>query len=269
MLHEGEAIDESIWTTRGGMETTLVKGLKMLEAVARSDAPRGVSDLARELGITRSNAHRLLQTLTALGYVRHDPEQGQYGSTLRLFEIGAGIATRVDVRKVAHPVMQTLAGELDENVILSVRDGHEVLVLDRVESTRTLRTYTPLGARSPMHSTSPGKLLLAYAPADVVEAAAQALTRFTERSVSDRAALEAELTRIRQQGYAVARAEWHEDVGGVSAPIRRSGGAVSAALSVSGPAVRFKPADIKAHLPRLMAAVGEISALLGHEGVAG
>ena len=57
------------------METTLAKGLKMLEAVAHSDGPRGVSELGRELGITRSNAHRLLQTLAALGYVRQDQDR--------------------------------------------------------------------------------------------------------------------------------------------------------------------------------------------------
>src|SRR5882724_5892417 len=122
------------------METTLVKGIRMLEAVAASDGPRGVSELGRALGMTRSNAHRLLQTLCTLGYVRHDPERGQYESTLRLFELGAGVAMRLDVRTLAHPVMQTLARRLDENVILSVRDGHEVLVLDRVEGTRALRT---------------------------------------------------------------------------------------------------------------------------------
>src|SRR5882724_2773304 len=168
------------------METTLVKGIRMLEAVAASDGPRGVSELGRALGMTRSNAHRLLQTLCTLGYVRHDPAHGQYESTLRLFELGAGVAMR-----------------LDENVILSVRDGHEVLVLDRVEGTRALRTYTPLGARSPMHSTSPGKLLLAYASPDVVDAVARALTKFSPQTIANRLQLDAEVARIHQQGYAV------------------------------------------------------------------
>ena len=247
------------------METTLVKGLKMLEAVARSDGPRGVSELGRELGVTRSNAHRLLQTLCALGYVRHDPERGHYESTLRLFELGSGVAARLDVRAVSHPIMQALARRTDENVIMSVRDGNEVLVLDRIESTRALRTYTTLGARSPMHCTSAGKLLLAHAPQDVVDAVGRALTRFTPRTIATRARLDAELTRIRARGYAVARSEWREDVGGVSAPVRRSGGGVVGALSVSGPVGRFKPAQIEEHLPHLVAATREISARLGYQ----
>jgi DNA-binding IclR family transcriptional regulator len=246
------------------METTLVKGLQMLEAIAASNRPRGVSELGRELGMTRSNAHRLLQTLSARGYVRHDAERGQYEPTLRLFELGSAVAMRLDVRTVAHPVMQTLARKVDENTILSVRDGHEVLVLDRVESTRTLRTYTPLGARSPMHSTSPGKLLLAYASADVVDAVARALTKFSAQTIASRRRLDGELARIRDQGYAIADAEWHEDVAGVSAPIRRADGSVVAALTVSGPVVRFKPAQIKAYLPHLLTAAREISARLGY-----
>jgi DNA-binding IclR family transcriptional regulator len=246
------------------METTLVKGLQMLEAVAASNRPRGVSDLGRELGMTRSNAHRLLQTLCIRGYVRHDPERGHYESTLRLFELGSAVAMRIDVRTVAHPIMQRLAREIDENTIMSVRDGHEVVVLDRVEGMRTLRTYTPLGARSPMHSTSPGKLLLAYAAGDVVDAVARALTKFSPQTIASRPRLDAELGRIRVQGYAIARAEWHEDVAGVSAPIRGRDGTIVAALTVSGPVVRFKPTQIRAHLPRLTSAAREISEGLGY-----
>jgi IclR family transcriptional regulator, KDG regulon repressor len=246
------------------VETTLVKGLQVLEAIASSNRPRGVSDLGRELGMTRSNTHRLLQTLSARGYVRHDPERGLYESTLRLFELGSAVAMRLDVRTVAHPIMQTLARKVDENTILSVRDGHEVLVLDRVEGTRTLRTYTPLGARSPMHSTSPGKLLLAYATADVIDVVARALTKFSPRTIANRPRLNAELARIRTQGYAIASSEWHEDVAGVSAPVRRGDGTIVAALTVSGPVVRFKPALIKAYLPHVLSAAHEISERLGY-----
>jgi IclR family transcriptional regulator, KDG regulon repressor len=246
------------------METTLVKGLKMLEALAHSDGPRGVSELGRELGMTRSNAHRLLQTLSALGYLRHDPSLGQYEATLRLFELGSAVVSRRDIRTVSQPLMQELRQRIDENVILSVRDGCEVVVLDRVEGTRTLRTYTPLGSRNPMHSTSAGKLLLAYASDDIVEAVVQRLEKFTARTIVTAAKLRAELARIRAQGYATAQAEWREDVGGVCAPIRQNDGTVVAALGVSGPIGRFRPAQIKAHLPHLLATTEEISKRLGY-----
>jgi IclR family transcriptional regulator, KDG regulon repressor len=246
------------------METTLAKGLKMLEAIAHSDGSRGVSELGRELGMTRSNAHRLLQTLSALGYVRHDPRLGQYEATLRLFELGSAVVSRRDIRTISQPLMQALRQRVDENVILSVRDGYEIVVLDRVEGTRTLRTYTPLGSRNPMHSTSAGKLLLAFASVDIVEAVLQRLEKFTERTIVSASKLHAELARIRGQGYATAQAEWREDVGGVCAPIRQSDGTVVAALGVSGPIGRFRAAQIKAHLPHLRATTEEISKRLGY-----
>ena len=246
------------------METTLAKGLKMLETVARSDGPRGVSELGRELGMTRSNAHRLLQTLSALGYVRHDSVLGQYEATLQLFELGSAVVARRDIRTVSQPLMQELRQRVDENVILSVRDGCEIVVLDRIEGTRTLRTYTPLGSRNPMHCTSAGKLLLAYASKDIVEATLDRLQKFTARTIVTAAKLHAELARIRAQGYATAQAEWREDVGGVCAPIRQRDGTIVAALGVSGPIGRFRPAQIKAHLPHLLATTQEISKRLGY-----
>lgn len=236
----------------------------MLETVARSDGPRGVSELGRELGMTRSNAHRLLQTLSALGYVRHEPALGQYEATLRLFELGSAVVSGRDIRTVSQPLMQELRQRVDENVILSVQDGCEIVVLDRVEGTRTLRTYTPLGSRNPMHCTSAGKLLLAYASDPIVEAALERLEKFTARTIATAPKLRAELVRIRAQGYATAQAEWREDVGGVCAPIRKSDGTVAAALGVSGPIGRFKPAQIKEHLPHLLATTWEISKRLGY-----
>jgi DNA-binding IclR family transcriptional regulator len=246
------------------METTLAKGLKMLEAVAHSDGPRGVSELGRELGITRSNAHRLLQTLAALGYVRQDEERRLYEPTLRLFELGSAVVAHRDIRTLSQPVMRALGREIDENVILSVRDGSEVVVLDRVEGTRTLRTYTPLGSRNPMHCTSAGKLLLAYAPADIVEDVMGSLQKFTPRTIVTAAKLRAELQRIRMQGFAIAQAEWRDDVGGVCVPIRQSDGSVLAALGISGPVGRVNPARIKALLPQLLAAARDINERLGY-----
>ena len=87
------------------MEKTLLKGLSLLEAIARSPEPRGVSEVAAELGMTRSNAHRLLQTLTKARFAVHDPVQGQYSASLKLFELGMLLGARIDVRAVARPIM--------------------------------------------------------------------------------------------------------------------------------------------------------------------
>ena len=115
------------------METTLLKGLRVLSAIAASDEPRGASDLARELGMTRSNAHRLVQTLAAAGFVKPVDSEGKYAATLLLFELGARAARRLDVWSVSYPVMSRLARQCDENVILATLERGEMVVIERIE----------------------------------------------------------------------------------------------------------------------------------------
>lgn len=242
------------------METTLAKGLQVLEAVARAARPCGVSEVARATGLTRSNAHRLLRTLSDLHYLSHDTENGRYGVAPPLLELGFLAAQSLDARAVAHPIMVELARATGENVVMSILDNGDVLSVDRVESSAPVRSYIRIGQRTPSHCTSPGKALLAFADERQVSAAAAKLVRFTERTIATREDLQAELARVRRAGHAISRGEWRDGVNGIAAPIRNRADHVRAALSVSGPAERFKPARIKALLPLLMAAVAEIGA---------
>ena len=109
----------------------------MLEAVARSDGPRGVSATRPP---TRHNAQQRAPAaadIAALGYVRQDQDRKQYEPTLRLFELGSAVVAHRDIRTVSQPVMRALGCHVDENVILSVRDGSEVVVLDPVKHLYT------------------------------------------------------------------------------------------------------------------------------------
>ena len=241
------------------METTLLKGLRVLSAIAASDEPRGASDLARELGMTRSNAHRLVQTLAAAGFVKPVDSEGKYAATLLLFELGARAARRLDVWSVSYPVMSRLARQCDENVILATLERGEMVVIERIESTRALRTYTPIGTRTPLHCSSPGKVYLAFGDAPV----SGKLDPFTARTITDPARLARELGKTRARGYSIARGEWREDVGGMAVPLRGRDGRVLAALSVSGPVDRFRSKDIERHAPHLLRAGREISLELG------
>lgn len=242
------------------METTLAKGLQVLEAVARAERPCGVSEIARATGLTRSNAHRLLRSLSDLRYLRHDVENGHYSVAAPLLELGFLAARSLDAHAVAHPIMVELAKQTGENIVMSILDDGDVLSVDRVESSAPIRSYIRIGQRTPSHCTSPGKALLAHADESQVMAAAAKLVRFTNRTIVTVTDLEAELARVRRAGHAVSRGEWREGVNGIAAPVRNRAGQVRAALSVSGPAERFKPARIKMLLPLLMAAVAEIGA---------
>jgi DNA-binding IclR family transcriptional regulator len=133
------------------------------------------------------------------------------------------------------------------------------VVIERIEATRALRTYTPIGTRTPLHCSSPGKVYLAFAEVPVSDN----LETFTVRTITDPARLARELQKTRARGYSTARGEWREDVGGIAVPLRGRDGRVLAALSVSGPIDRFRPKDIDRHAPHLLRAGRQISIELG------
>jgi len=245
------------------MDKTFVKGLTLLEALARSPRERGVSDLARELGLAKSNIHRLLSTLQALGYVQQLANTG-YEPTSKLWELGALVRSRLDVTKVSHGPMASLQVATGESVHLSIMDGYEVVYVDKLEGTHPIKAYTTIGGRAPVWCVATGKAILASAEDVVVEGIASRLVRHTERTICDRDTLLAELKAIRRNGYAVNQGEWRDGVAGIAAPIRDAAGLVVAAVGISGPATRFRQKDIRSGATKVMEAAAAISAALGY-----
>ncbi|MBN9427043.1 MAG: IclR family transcriptional regulator [Burkholderiales bacterium] len=228
------------------MNNTLVKGLALLEVLARSDRPLGVTELARRLEIGKSNVHRLLQALTELRYVRRDETAGTYQASIRVWELGAAMLGQLDLRQVAAPAMQGLLQRSRETVHLSVLDQDEVVYLHKLDSPEPVRAYSQIGGRAPACCVATGKAMLAFESADLQQALSRRLVRHSPRSIVDAGEFLREMERVRTQGYAVNRGEWRESVCGVAAPIRDPAGRVVAAIGVSGPAERLRPSLFKA-----------------------
>jgi DNA-binding IclR family transcriptional regulator len=241
------------------VEKTLIKGLKVLEAVARKTEPCGVSELAKELAITKSNVYRLLQTLRAADYVRHDPETGLYSASLRLFEMGMLIGSHIDVREVSRPILVAVVERTMENTSIGILEGTDVLYVDRVDSPQRVRAVVRNGERLPAHTSSAGKLLLAHADDETVERMRGTLDPFTEHTIVDFESLRSQLRQIRAQGYCVTRAEWHVEISSVAVPIFDRDGDVSSALMVSGPTTRFTDDKLPGFLDALRWGADEIA----------
>lgn len=248
------------------METTLLKGLKMLQALASSERPRGVTDLAQELGLTKSNSHRLLKTLVASGFVQTNPETGKYAATLKIWELGSLILARVDVKSVAGAYLQELADNTGETVHLSLLVENVVVYIDKIDSLQPVRAYSQIGKSAPAYCVATGKALLAFQSEDVVARVCKSLEQFTSRTLNNPDELRRELARVRQLGYAINRGEWREDVCGVGAPIRDSSRQVVAAVGISGPASRLKPTFMRDQAPEIIATAAKISRALGYLG---
>jgi IclR family KDG regulon transcriptional repressor len=245
------------------MDTTVVKALTVLEALAASRTPLGVTELATRLGLSKSNVHRLLQTLASRGYVA--PVEHRYTVTTKLWELGAQIVSRLDVAQVATPVMQRLVAEVDETAHLSILDmaACEVVSIHNVESTQPVRAYSRIGQRTPAHCVATGKALLSVQPPEALRALPEELPRFTPHTLWRRDALLSALEKIRADGYSTNVGEWREQVGGAAAVIHDHGGRPVAALGLTVPVERLEPEVMSRYIPRLIAAASEISRLLG------
>ncbi len=227
------------------MNNTLVKGLALLDALARAPRPLGVTELAHALSMGKSNVHRLLQALVELGYARRDEATGTYAAAIRVWEMGQAMLSNLNLKSLAGAQMQALSVATRETVHLSVLDGDEVVYVDKIDSPEPVRAYSTVGGRAPAHAVATGKAMLAFQDGARLDALSRRLARFSPRTVTDPDDFLREMARVRAQGYAVNRGEWRESVGGVGAPLREPGGRVIAAIGVSGPIERLKPSAIR------------------------
>lgn len=250
------------------MNNTLIKGLGLLEVLARSDRPMGVTELANRLGIGKSNVHRLLQALVELGYARRDEENGSYAASIRIWELGSAMLANLDLPRVAQAWMAWLLDRHRETVHLSVLDGDEVVYVHKLDSPEPVRAYTEVGGRAPAHCVATGKAMLAWIGEPQLAALSKRLRGYSPSTVTGPDDFLREMERIRQQGYAINRGEWRESVGGLAAPIRDPGGRVIAAVGISGPIERLRPSAHQTLSADLLQAAAGITASLAGDAIA-
>lgn len=244
---------------------TFLRGLALLEAMALNDKCSGVTDLANQLGIGKSSAHRLLQGLVQCGFAKKIEDQGRYELTMKLWELGAKVFNRLDLRRESLPYMQLLANETRETVHLSILDGTEVLYIEKIDSPQPVRAYTTVGGRAPASSVATGKAILAWASESVIAAVSENLKPYTSRSILTVEDLHQQLSQIRKKGYAVNTGEWREQVVGLAAPIKDVNHNVIGALGISGPSDRLTDQTISDAIPRLLELSRVISSRFGYK----
>jgi IclR family acetate operon transcriptional repressor len=234
------------------------RALDVLEALARRPGPTGVSELAATTGLPFGTAHRLLRALVARGYARQDADR-RYALGAALLRLGE--AAHRTLAAGARPHLASLVELSGETANLAVREGDRVVYLAQVPSPRTLRMFAEVGRAVHAHSTAVGKVLLAALPAEEVAGilARQGLPRRTDTTITDEGALRSELDRVRAAGYALDDGEEETGVRCLAVPVS-DGGAVVAAVSVSGPADRLSEQTLESLLPAVRRVAGELAA---------
>lgn len=249
------------------MDATLLKGLRLLEILARSDGARGVSEVAREMGLPRSNVHRTVRTLVEAGYARAHEDAGTYSCTLKLFELGSRVVRKLDVRLQADTVMQQLSSRTEETVHLAALEGREVVYLHKIDSPLPVRAYSEVGGRAPAYCVASGKALLA-SELHRLNDWPEELPKHTPRTVNQLVVLKEELQQAHSLGYAINRGEWRAEVAGIAAVVRDAAGGPVAALGVSGPVERLMP-KIDQLIPEVLMSARTLSSRLGYQNYSG
>jgi IclR family acetate operon transcriptional repressor len=235
------------------------RALTVLDTLAEGEE-LGTNELARRTRINASTVSRLLATLAARGLVEHVPETGRYRLGLRLLQLGNAVLGRLDLRRVARPQLEALVTETGETATLSAPGERDAITVDFVQSDEaSVQSVARVGRPSIAHATATGKVLLAFGAVELP----RPLEVFTARTITDSRALEREIKRVRERGYAEAVGEREEDLNALAAPVFEARGSLAAILGLQGPASRFDRAAMREALPALLARADTISNALG------
>ncbi len=240
----------------------LARAFALLDVLAAYQDPVPLKELSERTGLHPSTAHRILNDL-AVGRFVDRPEAGHYRLGMRMLELGNLVKARLDVRDAALGPMRDLHKLTHQPVNLSVRQGDEIVYIERTYSERSgMQVVRAVGGRAPLHLTSVGKLFLAHDDPIRVRAYATrtGLTGHTRNSLTDLPALERELTQVRQLAVARDNEELELGVRCMAAGIFDDQGKLVAGLSISAPADRLE----ESWMERVKGTAAQISASLGH-----
>ncbi|MFC5834812.1 IclR family transcriptional regulator [Nonomuraea insulae] len=219
--------------------STLANGLKVFEVLTEQRAT--LRALTEAVGLPRQTVYRIVHTLEVLGWVERRASDDTYAPTVRMWAIGARSHGATELRVQWANLVSRLAEKIGETVHLAVYDQGCSVYIDKRDGWHPIGSYTKLGGRSPAHCVATGKALLAHQPPWVPEQLLNAgLRHYTDTTITEPAALQAELEGVRRQGFAMNNGEYRAEVGGVAVPIRSPLGDVVAALGFSGPVDRIQ-----------------------------
>ena len=245
------------------------RSLRILEAMGRSDNPQSLAEITDAVQLPKTTVHRLLETLQCEGYVEQNPITRQFLLSSKILELASSFLGRLDVREVARPILMELWQQSQETVHLGLLDNGEVLYVEKLESPHTIRMYSEIGRRAPLHCTGLGKALLANLPTEEIEqiVARRGLQRYTENTLVDQISLLEEIATIRSRGVAFDNEEHEKSVRCVAAPVFDAQGQVIAAISIAGPAFRMTAERQQDLEPYVVKAAQRISRRLGYHAV--
>ncbi len=249
---------------KGRMLQTVEKALRLLNRLAQPPGVLGVTELSKDLGLSKSVTYSLLSTLRKWGFVQQDSDH-KYKLGIQLLVLGQFVHQSLQIRNLALPVLRRVAQCTGESTYLMLLTGDKGTLIERADPPSPLRVTMEVGEQGELHAGSSPKVMLAFLPDFLIERFLyhRPLRRFTARTVTDPEILRQQLADIRRVGYAYTEEESFEGIAGLAAPIFDSRGAVVASVGVAGLIQRLRP-RIAEIAPVVKDAAAEISGALGY-----
>jgi len=249
-----------------GSPKNVVKALAVLRLI--SERPSGISlaEISRMTGLPKPSAHRFLAALLAEGLVRVNHDE-VFALGFQCLRLGTAFQEGLDLRREALGPLDKLAKATGETCHLGVKDGHQIVYIEKIESSSAVRMYSRVGRTNPLHTTGLGKVIVAHSEPEAIEdVIAFGLPRRTDNTICDPDELRAELRRVRQRGVAYDLVENEEGIQCCGAPVFDHQGLVVAGISVAGPEHRLTAARLLEITPAVIATALELSRRLGYHG---
>jgi IclR family pca regulon transcriptional regulator len=254
-----------------GFSQSLERGLAILSAFKPGRPLLGSSELAREIGLSRSTAHRYVASLAMLGYLQQDPLTRKYRLGPRVLDLGFSAINSMEIREISAPYLQQLSDETGHTVNMAILDGSDIVYVERCRSSRQGQRDIDLnlhvGSRLPAYCTSMGKVLLAFLTeeeqAELIDQIE--LTPRGPNTLTARRALLAELARVREAGLAINNEELAYGLRSIAAPVHSRTGEVAAAINLAAHRSMVSMEDLVARLsPALKRTADQLSARIGY-----
>ena len=238
-----------------GSESPALRLIALLEHVARSDEPLTLTDIVARVQQPKPTVYRMLHQLEAAGLLMRETDGKRYAPGGRLARFAEDVILSGQSRASRHAILESLVDDLGETCNFTMPSGTEVVYVDRVETAWPLRFHLQPGSRVPMHCSASGKLFLAYmAPAQRNRLLDHLrCERYTPNTLATRAALEADIARTRQRGYALDNEEYVSGLVCVAVPVFDAAirSRVRGSIAVQAPASRFPIDTAPSALPAL------------------
>lgn len=242
---------------------TVVKSMDLLN-LFRNYSKLSLNEMVQLSGIPKTSVHRMVGSLEDMGFLKKD-EDSKYSLGFLFLEFGQLVKERIDIRKIALPIMQSLREEAGEAVNLNIREGNEAIYIEKLETMQPVRVYTKIGRKAPLYAGACPRILLAFLPESEREQYIQEieLKPIATGTITDKDYLCQILADSRKNGYSVSHSELEDYSSAVAAPIFDSSNQVVASISLVGPSMRFQEEHLSKLIELVKKAANKISYELG------